>query len=130
MAQAIIRSLAVAAAKGQARAQIQFTRLLATVEHERKVLHDQWVEAALDYKLKWERELERRRRLGLASPDLPLHPDHLVIDVRAGTIHVTEPLSREEKAALEEFERRAHEEGRDLLEVLKEERDRIDRGLR
>lgn len=130
MAQAIIRSLAVAAAKGQPRAQIQFTKLLIAVEHERKALHDQWMDAAIDYKLKWESELARRRRLGLAMPDLALHPDHLVIDVRAGTIQLTEPLTEEERAVLDEFEQRASEEGRDVIEVLKEARDRIGAGPR
>ena len=69
MAQAVIRSLAVNAAKGQHRAQRLFAELLASVESSRKILHDEWLETAIDYKVEWEKELERRARLG--SPICP-----------------------------------------------------------
>ena len=73
MAQAIVRALAVNAAKGQQRAQRLFTELLATVERENRRLHDEWLQVAINYKVEWEQELERRRRCGIVAPD-PLPP--------------------------------------------------------
>ena len=69
MAQAVIRSLAVNAAKGNQRAQRLFTELLFTTERENKRLHDEWLDAAITYKVEWERELARRERLGSLDPN-------------------------------------------------------------
>ena len=70
MAQAVIRSLAVNAVKGNQRAQRLFTELLFTTERENKRLHDEWLDVATTYKVEWDRELERRQRLG-SSPLIP-----------------------------------------------------------
>ena len=80
MAQAVIRSLAVNAAKGNQRAQRLFTELLFTTERENKRLHDEWLDAAITYKVEWERELARRERLGITGPEPLPHPDHVVIN--------------------------------------------------
>ncbi len=99
MAQAIIRSLAVNAAKGQHRAQRLFAELLAVTERARADLHDRYLDAALDYKIAWERELARRDAVGITdlSPPLP-HPDHVLVDVRNGTIRIAGPATKAEKA--------------------------------
>lgn len=97
MAQAVIRSLAVSAAKGSQRAQRLFTQLLAAVERDNKELHDRWLETAIDYKTQWERELERRKRIGIEAPDPVPHPDHVVIDMHTGTVRITGPMTKEEK---------------------------------
>lgn len=102
MAQAVIRSIAVGAAKGQPRAQVLFTTLLAAVERERKELHDKWLDGMIDYKVKWEKELDRRKRLGLDLPDPMLHPNQVVIDLIKGTASVKGPMTREEQALLDE----------------------------
>ncbi len=52
MAQAVIRSLAVNAAKGNQRAQRLFTELLSATERENKRAHDQFLEVAVAYKLR------------------------------------------------------------------------------
>lgn len=89
MEQAIIRSIAVNAAKGQHRAQHLFAELLGSTERNRANLHERFFGAALDYKIVWERELARREALGIADQPPPLpHPDHLVIDVRNGTARI------------------------------------------
>ena len=99
MAQAIIRSLAVNAAKGQHRAQRLFAELLASTENANRALHDEWLNTAMTYKVEWERELERRARLGITGLPEPLpHPDHVRIDLREGTARVIGPATREEKA--------------------------------
>lgn len=99
MAQAIIRSLAVNAAKGQHRAQRLFAELLAATERSRADLHERFLGAAIDYKVAWERELARREALGVTDlpPPLP-HPDHVVIDARNGTVRFAGPATKEEKA--------------------------------
>ena len=99
MAQAIMRSLAVNAAKGQHRAQRLFAELLSSTERARAELQERYFGAALDYKIAWERELARRDALGITDlpPPLP-HPDHVVIDVRNGTARMVGPATKEEKA--------------------------------
>ncbi|MEO1309303.1 MAG: DUF5681 domain-containing protein, partial [Pseudomonadota bacterium] len=47
IAQAVVRSLAVNAAKGRARAQELFTTLLTETERANKRLHDEWLETAI-----------------------------------------------------------------------------------
>ena len=71
MAQAIIRSLALNAAKGQHRSQRLFSELLHRTESALRTQHDQWLDTAFDYKVKWERELVRRQRLGINRPSVP-----------------------------------------------------------
>lgn len=97
MAQAVIRSVAVNAAKGQQRAQRLFTQLLATTEKENRRLHDEYLDVAITYKVEWERELERRARLGLTGPEPLPHPDHVVVDMRTGTVRIAGPATKEEK---------------------------------
>lgn len=98
MAQAVIRSLAVNAAKGNQRAQRLFTELLFTTERENKRLHDEFLDVAINYKVEWERELARRERLGITGGEEPLpHPDHVVVNVRTGEVSIKGPATREEK---------------------------------
>ncbi len=86
MAQAVIRSLAVNAVKGQHRSQRLFSELLSATERDNKALHDEWRDKAFDYKKDWQDEIERCRRLGLPEPDLVPHPDHIDFDMRTGQV--------------------------------------------
>jgi len=110
MVRAIVRAIAMGAAKGQPRAQVLFTTLLATIEQERKELHENWLDAMMVYKLRWEKEIDRCKELGLAPPALLLHPDHIVIDLVNGTAHVKEPTP-EEKALAEKCQAAAEAMG-------------------
>jgi len=103
MAQAVIRSLAVNAVKGNQRAQRLFTELLFTTERENKRLHDEWLDVATTYKVEWDRELERRQRLGIVAPDPLPHPDHIVINYRTGEVAIKGPMTKEEKAKYDMF---------------------------
>ena len=98
MAETIIRTLAVDAAKGKAHAQRLFIDMLSTIQREDKELHDELVKTAIEYKHDWECELERRERLGItdAPPPLP-HPDDIEIDLRNDTVRIVGPLTKEEK---------------------------------
>jgi hypothetical protein len=103
MAQAVIRSLAINAVKGNQRAQRLFTELLFTTERENKRLHDEWLDVAITYKVEWERELQRRERRGISGPDPLPHPDHVVVNMRTGDVRITGPATKEEKAQLDMF---------------------------
>ncbi len=99
IARAVLRSLAVNAVKGQHRSQRLFAELLSSVETANRDLNDRWLDAAMTYKIEWDRELERRRVLGITHlPDPLPHPDHIRIDVRRGTARVVGPSTKEEKA--------------------------------
>ncbi|MEO0682102.1 MAG: DUF5681 domain-containing protein [Pseudomonadota bacterium] len=98
MAQAVVRSLAVNAAKGRARAQELFTALLAAVERTNRRQHDEWLQTAIEYKVEWDRELERRRRMGIEGPEPLPHPDDVVIDLQEGRVRIKGPMTPEEKA--------------------------------
>jgi hypothetical protein len=98
MAEAIVRSVAVNAAKGLHRSQRLFAELLSATERANKHHHDEWLKAAIEYKVDWEAELERRRTLGIVAPDPLPHPDDIVIDMRTGEVLIKGPLTKEEKA--------------------------------
>ena len=98
IAEAVIRSIALAAAKGHQRAQRLFTEMLSSTERENKTLHDEWLRTAIDYKIDWERELERRAQLGIVAPAPLPHPDNIVIDMNTGLVRITGPITKEDKA--------------------------------
>jgi hypothetical protein len=132
MAQAIIRSLAVSAAKGSQRAQRLFSELLVTTEREHKQLHDEWLSTAIEYKVGWERELARREQLGIIAPDPLPHPDDIVIDMRTGAVRVKGPMTKEEKAEWDWICGRKAEfqaELTELQQMLRDDPDHEHRGL-
>jgi len=101
MAQAVMRSMAVNAAKGQHRAQRLFAELLSATERQNLERDLRNLEAAIEYKQAWERELDRRRLNNITHlPDPIPHPDHLIVDIRNGTIRVVGPMNTEEKEKL------------------------------
>jgi hypothetical protein len=118
MAQAIIRCLAVNAARGQHRAQRLFVELLASTESANRALHDAWLDTAMTYKIEWERELDRRARLGITElPDPLPHPDHVIIDLNEGTAYVRGPATKEEKAEWDRWMERKADFEAEVLEV-------------
>ena len=97
MAQAVIRSLALSAAKGQQRSQRLFTELLQATEQANKALHDDYLQAVIEYKVSWEEELDRRRHFGIVAPDPIPHPDDIVVNLKDGSIRFKGPLTQEDK---------------------------------
>lgn len=97
IAQAVVRSLAVNAAKGRHRAQRLFAELLNATETSHKRLHDEWLNTAIDYKHSWDEELQRRLRHGIVAPDPIPHPDDIEIDTNTGEVIVKGPMTKEEK---------------------------------
>ena len=45
--------------------------------------------------------LERRRVLGVSETEPLPHPDHIVVNPRAGTVHFRGPMTKEEKEELD-----------------------------
>jgi Family of unknown function (DUF5681) len=118
MVQAAVRALAIAAVKGKVHAQALLIKLVATVEQQNQELHQDFFEAMVDYKIKWEKELARRQKLGLKLPEPTPHPDHVLIDMTKGTARVDGPWTKEEKALLDECQAAADAEGKDLRDWL------------
>jgi hypothetical protein len=125
IAQAVVRSLAVNAAKGSLRAQRLFAELLSTTDREDRREREAELGAALDYKIAWERELERRRTLGITGPEPLPHPDHIEIDLLTGTIKVRGPATKQEKAAWARWDecRLLFEEEMSELKALRDDPD-------
>ena len=103
IAQAVIRSLAVNAAKGNQRAQRLFTELLISVERDNRRRHEEWLATAIEYKVAWEKELQRRQLLGIDAPAPIPHPDHVVIDWVKGGVKITGPMTKQEKLEWDEL---------------------------
>lgn len=97
MAQAIIRTLAVSAAKGNIRSQVLFSEMLNITQGNKLRERQALFQAALDYKEGWKRELELRRQKGVSGLAPFPHPDHLILDVRTGTVRIKGPLTEEDK---------------------------------
>jgi hypothetical protein len=108
MAKAVVRALAVNAARGQLRSQQLFASLLAQTESANNALAQKWFDTALEYKLQWNRELERRATLGVSGPEPIPHPDHVIIDMNTGRVQIRGPLTKEDKVKWDHM--------RDLLE--------------
>jgi hypothetical protein len=99
MAKAVVRALAVNAARGQLRSQQLFATLLSDTERANKALSDEWLETVIEYKCDWEKELDRRKKLGIMGLRDPLpHPDDIVVDMKSGQVRFNGPITKEEKA--------------------------------
>ena len=114
MAQAVMRSIAVNAAKGQARAQTLFTQILTMTEQKKRAEGEALLKAAMDYKEYWAHELAYRARTGATGPEPLPHPDHVHIDRHTGEVTIKGPVTKEEKA---------EHEGR--IQRLKDEEDEL-----
>ena len=97
MAQAIMRSLAVSAAKGQTRAQKLFMEMLSHTEQSNKQLYDEYVQTLLEYKYSWEAALKQCERVGVEPPDLFPHPNQIKVDYRTGQVWMVGPFREEDR---------------------------------
>jgi Family of unknown function (DUF5681) len=98
MAKAVVRALAVNAARGQLRSQQLFARLLSETERANKAFREEFLQNAFEYKRFWDQELEQRRQLGVQLPDPIPHPDDIIIDVKTGEVRFIGPITKEDKA--------------------------------
>jgi hypothetical protein len=97
IATAIVRSMAISAAKGNNRAAQLFTQMIKITEQENKDLYFGYYSSMLDYKIAWTKELQRREKLGISGPEPVPHPNDLIINARTGQVTVRGPLTEAEK---------------------------------
>ena len=114
LATAIMKSIAVKAARGNMRAAELFTELLGKTEQVKMRERLAFVEEAIEYKIAAEKEIERCRKEGLPEPDLCPHLDHIHINVATGEVHFTGPLTKEDRKAHEDLRKRKVECEADL----------------
>lgn len=122
MARAIIRSLAVNAAKGNHRSQRLFTELMVSTETDYRVAHVDYLNTVMSYKVYWEEELARREHLGISGPDPVPHPDHLEVNFHTGEVKCNGPFTREEKRKYERLTQIKKDHQEELQELHYERR--------
>ena len=120
MAQAVMRSLAVNAARGQLRSQTRFMEFLQTIEESDRRLHDEYLKTMIEYKIDWEKELERRERLGIEAPRPIPHPGDIHIDMRDGSARVLGPFTKEEKPIWDNLRRQVLDCDEEIITCTKE----------
>jgi hypothetical protein len=99
IAQAVVRAMAVNAARGQHRAQRLFAELLTTTEAANNTLYREYFGTALDYRKYWQDEIARCKALGLEVPNPIPHPEDISVDMATGTIVIKGPMTPEEKVS-------------------------------
>ena len=120
MAQAVMRSIAVKAVRGDQRSQKMFTDLVNTTEAKNKKLHDEYLKTMIEYKVDWEREIDDCVRLGLKPPEPVPHPDHIRIDFSTGAISITGPFTKDEKKRWDKLRKRKADAVK-AIEILKKD---------
>lgn len=118
MAEAVIRSISVNAAKGEYRAQKLFVELVNTTEAANKALHDEYLQTMIEYKQTWERELERQQRLGHKTSEPLPHPDDIIIDMKTGKVAIKGPMTKEEQIEWDRFIDKLCDSERAIEELL------------
>jgi hypothetical protein len=101
--QAALRAAAVKAVQGNMRANIHLSKSVSEIERKRQENTDRQIETMINYKLDWEIESERCRKLGIDLPDLEIHPDDIIIDHQNGRAYIKEKLTNEQKEAIEKL---------------------------
>ena len=112
--QAIVRTMAIAALKGNHRSQSHFLDALTFKEKEDGDRRYRSIDAAFDYKNYWKAELDRRKKLGITGPEPDPHPDHVVIDYETERVVIRGPMPEEDKLFWE-----------NLKQILKEKKQGI-----
>ena len=123
-AQAVFRSIHLNALKGRVGSQRLFADLYRAAHNEDSREREAFVVATVEYKLKMEKELARRRKLRITGPAIILHPDNIVLDAETGDITFREPLTAKEKAALAPWRKRRDRFEEELNELKAERNDR------
>lgn len=95
--QAAMRALAISAMKGSRLSQKALAEITRTAEARAAEERLTAMENALEYKQKWEAEIERCKRLALEAPTPLPHPDDIYIDMRSGQVRTEGPLDEREK---------------------------------
>jgi hypothetical protein len=130
MAVAIVRSVAVNAARGDHRSQRLFAEMLSETEHSDKQAYDDYARTMIEYKIDWQIELERRAQTEETGPEPVPHPDDIEIDFKTGRVSINGPFSKEDKARWDKLYGRVEECDRTIEECSAELRRCKNEGMR
>ena len=130
IAKAIVRAVAVNAAKGNNRAAMHFTQMVKVVEDQYKTSYEEYVQTMISYKYDWEREIEHCRTLGLPIPQPIPHPDDIRINFNTGEVRMTGPFCKEDIPKWERARARKKECDEAITEYWKELKTEKDSGIR
>jgi Family of unknown function (DUF5681) len=97
MAEAMVRSLAIKAVKGDTRSQRIFLNLKDKVDEKREKEITDTVDVAFKYKTFWEKTLEQWKLHNIVRDDPIPHPDDIIVDMQTGSIHMEGPMDHKEK---------------------------------
>lgn len=106
IAQAVVRTLAVAAVKGNTKAAQQLLELIQGTERANAARALDTLQAAVTYKATWELELEMRQRNKLRGVTPMPHPDDVRINEAKGDVQIIGPTSRRDIPYWEELKER------------------------
>jgi hypothetical protein len=98
MAQAILRSLAVSAVKGNFKAQVAITNLIQATQDRALDGRRAVYEAATEYKRHWRREFAECDRQGIPRPEPVPHPDEVIVDENTLLVRHNGPENHDQKA--------------------------------
>ena len=105
IAQAVIRSLGVKAAKGHIGAQKLFAQTLFEIEAANRAASEDYMMSIIQYKDRWTEILAYRAKHGSEEPDPVPHPDNIILDMHRGTVSIKGPLCEEDKAKQDYYRR-------------------------
>lgn len=99
--QAVVRSMAVNAIKGNSTAQRRFIELVGQIEDAKRKNQEEAMQEFIEYKCNWEREIEEAERKGAPVPHPIPHPDDMKIDFEQNLAWIDGPMTHEDKSILE-----------------------------
>jgi hypothetical protein len=87
--------------KGNGPAQRASLRIIEAIEGDFEAKKTEFLKVVIDYKADAEREIERRRKLGITDiSDIDPHPDDLLVDMATGEVHVKDELNPKDSRML------------------------------
>lgn len=105
--QAVFRAMGVSALKGNRFVQKTLTDMVAKMEAEHYQSRLELFGTMVEYKHRWDQEIERCRKAGLPEPRPIPHPDDIILDPNTGDVKILGPQTKEEKQRLDQaLERR------------------------
>lgn len=103
VAQAIVRAVAVNAAKGDHRSQKLMVDLVLNIETRTAAEKQAFINAVVEYKVEADLELARRKKQGVTGLDIVPHPDDIFINHETGEVQVFGPTTYREKESLDKL---------------------------
>lgn len=99
--QAVFRAMGVAAMKGNRFVQKTLAEMVAKMEADHHASRMELFGTMLEYKHKWDQEIERCRRAGIPAPEPLPHPDDIILNPHNGDVKILGPQTKEHKQQLE-----------------------------